>query len=100
MVYASGLNRTLYLVNRAFWAFDSSTSSWTELELPDAFGVRHFVAMAFHPGTEELVVFGGGPRGLQYDNATWIYAPAGRQWTRSTGPRTRAVRERRDGPGE
>lgn len=80
MVYAPGLDRTLYLVNRAFWAFDSSTRSWTELSAAESLGIRHFHAMAYDSEGQQLVVFGGGPRGMRYDNGTWIYTPESSTW--------------------
>lgn len=85
MVYAPGLDRTLYLVNRAFWAFDWSTQSWSELTADESLGVRHFHAMAYDSEEQRLVVFGGGPRGMRYDNGTWIYTPASETWE-SVGP--------------
>lgn len=85
MVYAPGLDRTLYLVNRAFWAFDWSTQSWSELSAGESLGVRHFHAMAYDSEGQRLVVFGGGPRGMRYDNGTWIYTPASETWE-SVGP--------------
>lgn len=85
MVYAHDLNKTLYLVNQSFWAFDYATRSWTQLPYDETMGVRHFHGMAFDDRAQRLVVFGGGPRGLRYDNQTWIFDPASTQW-RLSGP--------------
>lgn len=80
MVYAPGLNKTLYLVNRGFWAFDYESRSWTELNYDRALDKRHFHSMAFDAEAQKLTVFGGGSRGLSYDNSTWIYDPASDSW--------------------
>lgn len=80
MVYAPGPNRTFYLVNESFSAFDYTSRSWTELGRDERLGIRHFHGMAFDDVIGRLVVFGGGSRGLQYDNQTWIYDPQSNGW--------------------
>lgn len=85
MVYAAGPNKTFYLVDESFYAFDYVSRSWSELARDARLGDRHFHGMAYDDSTGRLVVFGGGPRGLRYDNQTWIYDPGSNEW-RLAGP--------------
>lgn len=80
MVYAPNLDRTLYMVNESFSAFDYATRTWQALDRDPRLGVRHFLAMAFDEATKKVIVFGGGPRGLHYDNATWVYDTDAGTW--------------------
>lgn len=87
MTYAAALDRTLYQVGEALWSFDHRARHWTELTYDSAMGVRHFVGLAFDERANRLMLFGGGPRGLRYDDQTWIYDPALDAWQRrAAGP--------------
>ena len=86
MVYAPNLDRTLYMVNESFSAFDYSTRTWKALDRDPKLGIRYRLAMAFDEATRNVVVFGGGPRGLRYDNETWIYDSNAGTWAQM-GPK-------------
>lgn len=73
MVYVPNLDRTLYMVNESFSAFDYTTRTWKALDRDPNLGARYFLAMAYDAATERVVIFGGGPRGMRYDNETWVY---------------------------
>lgn len=96
MVYAAGLDRTLYLVRDGLWAFDYASHSWTTLTYDGALGVRYFHALAYDESAEQLVLFGGGPRGLFYDNETWVYDPTSDGWERRGSERRSLVSLLRD----
>jgi len=83
MTYAPGVDKTYYVANTKAWSFDYPSRTWTLLAYDSAMGVRYFAALAFELRSRKLVLFGGGPRGLRYDNQTWIYDPAADRWTRS-----------------
>jgi len=83
MTYAPGVDKTYYVANTKAWSFDYPSRTWTPLAYDSAMGVRYFAALAFELRSRKLVLFGGGPRGLRYDNQTWIYDPAADRWTRS-----------------
>ncbi len=80
MTYAPDMNKSLYLVEQDFWAFDYASKSWQELIYDDALATRYFHGMAFGSESQVLVVFGGGSRGLQYDNKTWKYDTVSGIW--------------------
>lgn len=86
MAYASRLHRSFYLVGTSFSAFDYASRTWTGLPLDDGLGDRHFHGMAFDEAAGRLVLFGGGSRGLHYDNETWIYDPSSSRWRRGGAP--------------
>ncbi|MCH7662857.1 MAG: hypothetical protein IH859_03195 [Chloroflexi bacterium] len=73
MAYDPNSNRTYYYVNREFWSFDYDTRAWTQLDQIPESRRRFFLSMALDNGTGKLVLFGGGPAGLTYDNRTWVY---------------------------
>ncbi len=73
MMYSPDMDRMLYVVGESFSAFDYNTRSWTSLPWSPDLGTRYFTALAPAPGTGNVVLFGGGPRGMQYNNDTWVY---------------------------
>jgi len=86
MAYAPAVDKTYYMVGDSFSAFDFETRTWTALPRDPNLGDRHFLAMAVDDKTGKLVVFGGGERGLHYDNSTWVFDPVAWSWTLA-GPR-------------
>lgn len=88
MVYDSTSNRSFYYVSRDFWSFDFESSTWTQLDsIPETSG-RYFLSMAFDSTTGKLVIFGGGPAGLKYDNRTWVFATISAAWMQIEQPDT------------
>ncbi len=80
MVYAPDVKKTYHLVGETFSAFDYDTSTWESVPRDSAMGIRHFQAMTYDPVSQNMVVFGGGPRGLRYNNETSLYNVASQSW--------------------
>jgi N-acetylneuraminic acid mutarotase len=86
------------------WAYDYHRNRWTNLQPRHAPGPRMAHYMAFEPGTNRLVLFGGFL--APYDQATgdtWIYDVARDRWSQafpeeSPGPRAWHVMSRTNGP--
>jgi len=63
------------------WAYDYDTNTWTELSDESIPGPRGWHAMAYYPGQESMVMFGGGPRRGAPLADTWLYDFAANEWS-------------------
>jgi N-acetylneuraminic acid mutarotase len=79
MVYNSTTDQLLYLVNRNLMAFDLNTQSWEKLASSPTDAPLHFHSMVVTP-TGSLIVFGGGPQGLTYNNKMFKYSMDSQEW--------------------
>ena len=86
------------------WAYDYHRNRWTNLAPRHAPTPRMVHYMAFEPGTNRLVLFGGflAPYD-QATNETWIYDIASNRWLQafprhSPGPRAWHAMSRTNGP--
>ena len=86
MVYDLNSNLSYYYVNKAFWSFDYDTRAWIQIDQIPESRRRFFLSMAFDSGTGNLVIFGGGPAGLTYDNRTWVYDTNTVTWSQVETP--------------
>ena len=73
MAYDPISDRSYYYAKNEFWAFDYNQSVWSQLDRIPENRNRYFYSMAFDSISGQLIIFGGGPGGLTYDNAAWIY---------------------------
>jgi len=93
MVYDSGAKKTLLFggqdwsrLLRDLWAYDAAAGAWTELHPVGGPSARVHHSMAYDPGVEKVILFGGSDAtGLLRD--TWAYDAVAGTWTelRPTG---------------
>ncbi|HPQ40954.1 MAG TPA: RHS repeat-associated core domain-containing protein, partial [bacterium] len=62
------------------WQYSESNQSWAEVTAYDSPSARYDHAMAFHPGLNRVVLFGGDDGRVRLDE-TWLYDSAGTTWT-------------------
>jgi len=79
MAYNPITNQLLYLVNTNLNAFDLDTLSWETIADGPTNLPIHFHAMAVDV-SGNLIVFGGGARGLAYNNRTYKYSLTTQEW--------------------
>ena len=66
------------------WSYDTNTNTWTLLEPSVHPAKRSHHAMAYHPGTDRIVLFGGELESAYSDvlsDQTWIFDPVTDTWT-------------------
>ncbi len=80
MVYESARGHTLYMTGDTFSEFDYATSSWAFASRDSDLGIRYRHAMVYDEASQKMFVFGGGPRGLRYDNELWAYDTEAGTW--------------------
>jgi len=79
MIYNSVTNQLWYLVNTELNAFDLTTLRWETLAKGPSNLPIHFHAMAVD-ASGNLIVFGGGARGLAYNNRSYKYSLTTQEW--------------------
>ncbi|HLF60746.1 MAG TPA: kelch repeat-containing protein [Acidimicrobiia bacterium] len=67
----------------ATWAFDHGTDTWVDLKPANAMPRRWFPAMAYDPGCDRVIVFGGFPNAASDETSseTWGYDYNTNTWT-------------------
>jgi len=84
MVYNPIAGQLWYLVGTDLMTFDLETSSWDTINSSPSRSPIYFHAMAVD-AEGDLIVFGGGPQGLTYNNKSFVYSLSNQAWT-SIGP--------------
>ena len=80
MAYAPDLKKSFHIVGESFSAYDYPTSTWESIPRDSTIGVRHFQAMAYDESNNNMIIFGGGPRGMHYNNETWLFNTISQTW--------------------
>ena len=62
------------------WAYDVDTDTWTQMDPPTSPPPRNFHVMAYDPGGDRVIMFGGGNGAAAYDD-TWAYDFNTDTWT-------------------
>jgi hypothetical protein len=62
------------------WAYDVDTDTWTQMNPPSNPPPRNFHVMAYDPGGDRVIMFGGGIGTATYDD-TWAYDFNTDTWT-------------------
>ena len=63
------------------WTYNFTANNWTDMNPPDAPSPRGYVSMAYDPGRNEVVLFGGWFGGVDSFGDTWTYDLATNEWT-------------------
>lgn len=80
LVYDPARGRSILWMGTQFWAFDTDSATWTQLDADPAPDLKYFQATAIDEVAGLFLLFGGGPRGLTYDNDLWFYDLASGAW--------------------
>jgi N-acetylneuraminic acid mutarotase len=80
-VLFGGLNFSGFVINDDTWSFEPGTSSWTQMEPPEAPGIGNYHAMAYDPVSDRMILFGGAGPGDRPYGETWAYDYNTDAWT-------------------
>ncbi len=61
------------------WSYDVATDEWTELAPPSSPSARAWHRMAYDPGTDRILLF-GGTGGDELDDRVWAYDVDANRW--------------------
>jgi len=84
MAYNAKANQLWYLANNELISFDLNTMSWENIASSPTNSPTYFHAMAID-SSGNLILFGGGPQGLTYNNKSYVYSLTDQAWE-SLGP--------------
>ncbi len=83
--------------DNSWWEYDYNNDTWTEIVNTDGPSLPYsYAEMVYHPGNNEVLMFGGGPMDQAYNgynrDESWIYSCSDPSWTRiatvNTPPKT------------
>ncbi|MHA2342909.1 MAG: Kelch repeat-containing protein [Candidatus Hodarchaeales archaeon] len=63
------------------WEFESSTMSWTRLNITESPSARYWYCMDYDPVNEIMILFGGSEGGTPFSQETWIFDVISNLWS-------------------
>jgi hypothetical protein len=63
------------------WEFDSSSMSWTKLNLTEGPSSRYWYCMDYDPVNKVIILFGGSEGDVPFSQETWVFNVTSNQWS-------------------